>query len=96
MVSSIRRALLRQAGLITADDTWAGQAATLWVLGDFFDHGPAGLELVQLVRRLQVQAAAAGGMVGALIGNHDILLLAAYWFGAQASPGSGRSFFYLS
>ncbi|MCB0192964.1 MAG: metallophosphoesterase [Anaerolineae bacterium] len=86
------RTLLQDIDLIGSDDTWTGGQASLWVLGDFFDHGPAGLEAVQLVRQLQAQAAAVGGKVGALIGNHDILLLAAYRFGQKSSTGSGGTF----
>jgi hypothetical protein len=79
--------LLAGAGLIDPDGRWTGGAlwtggaATLWFLGDFVDRGPAGLGAVDLVMRLQREAAAVGGRVGALLGNHDMLLLAAHHFG---------------
>ena len=79
--------VLAGAGLIDPDHLWTGAplwtggAATLWFLGDFVDRGPAGLAAVDLAMRLQREAAAAGGVVGVLLGNHDLLLLAAHRFG---------------
>ena len=85
-------AALHEAGLIDGDGGWAGGAATLWFMGDYFDRGPDGIAAVDLVRRLQGQAAAAGGRVGALLGNHDVLILAAQRFGEQPSGGPGGTF----
>ncbi len=85
-------AALRRAGLIDAAGCWAGGAATLWFMGDYFDRGPDGIAAVDLVRRLQAEAAAAGGRVGALLGNHDVLILAARRFGDQPSGGPGGTF----
>jgi hypothetical protein len=74
-------ALLKGAGL--ADDSlhWTGGTASLWFMGDFVDRGPDGIGAIELVMSLQNQAAQAGGRVSALIGNHDVLLLATYHFG---------------
>jgi hypothetical protein len=47
--------------------------------------------VVEFVMRLQQEAAAAGGRVEALLGNHELLLLAAYRFGRR-STGLGSSF----
>lgn len=88
-VDVVRR-LLREAQLIDVEDEWAGDAATLWLLGDFVDHGPRGIDVLDLVMRLQAQAAEAGGTLGALMGNHDLLLLAARRFGERAIPGDGN------
>jgi hypothetical protein len=79
--------LLREVGLVDDQDDWAGAAATLWLLGDFVDQGPRGADALDLVMRLQAQAAEAGGALGALVGNHDLLLLAARRFGDRAIPG---------
>jgi len=79
--------LLREAGLIDADLRWAGKTARLWFLGDFFDRGPGSLSTVTLVMRLQREAAAAGGEVGALLGNHEILFLGAYRFRNDGDQG---------
>lgn len=77
--------LLREAELIDAQHAWCGGEATLWFLGDFFDRGPDGIATIELIMRLQCQAAAAGGTVGALLGNHEPLLLAAQRFGRCAT-----------
>lgn len=73
--------LLREAGLVDQRLRWTGGAAVLWVVGDFFDRGPFGIDCLDLIIRLQAEAAAAGGQVDSVIGNHDILLLAAERFG---------------
>ena len=55
---------------------WAGGQATLVVIGDMFDKGPQGLEVIDLLRGLQPTAAAAGGRVVVLMGNHEAEFLA--------------------
>jgi hypothetical protein len=85
-------ARLREAGLIDGANHWAGGNQTLWFMGDYFDRGPDGIAAVDLVRALQAEAAAAGGRVGALIGNHDVLILAARRFGERPSGGPGGTF----
>ena len=72
--------LLRRAELVDTALDWAGGDATLWLLGDFVDRGEGGSDAVELTLRLEQQAAAAGGKVQAVIGNHDLLLLAAWRF----------------
>jgi hypothetical protein len=79
-LSPLRR-VLRSANILSADDAWSAGNATLAVLGDLVDRGPDGVGVIDLLMRLQVQAASHGGRVQALIGNHDILLLAARGFG---------------
>lgn len=79
--------LLREAGLIDRDLNWTGGTARLWFLGDFFDRGPGSLAAVSLVMRLQREAAACGGQVGALLGNHEILFLGAYRFQNEGDQG---------
>jgi hypothetical protein len=83
--------LLRDAGLIDGDQSWAGGPATLWFTGDFFDRGPDGIGVLELIMRLQAQAAATGGHVGALLGNHEVLILAALHFGTPRT-GLGATF----
>lgn len=85
-------AVLREAGLIDAGGRWAGDKATLWFMGDYFDRGPDGIAAIDLVRRLQGEAATAGGRIGALLGNHDVLILAAQRFGDAPSGGPGGTF----
>lgn len=79
-------AVLQAASLLDADEHWSGGAGRLWFLGDFFDRGPDGVGIVDLVRRLQDEAAAGGGHVGAVLGNHEVLALGRHVFGDQALP----------
>lgn len=74
--------LLSGAGLIT-DGHWSGGKAWLLLMGDLFNRGPDGLGVLELIMTLQVEAAEAGGWVETLVGNHDVLLLAAHRFGDQ-------------
>lgn len=85
------RARLREAGLLGPDDGWRGADATLVFLGDFVDRGPDGAAAVRLARRLEREAAAAGGRALSLLGNHDLLLLAAQRWPEWRSP-HGDSF----
>ena len=78
-------ALLKGAGLVDDHLRWTGGTAHLWFVGDFVDRGPDGIGAIELVMSLQNQAAQAGGMVNALIGNHDLMLLSAYRFGNAKS-----------
>jgi hypothetical protein len=85
-------ALLRSASLIDEKGIWCGGDQEVWFIGDFFDRGPDGFGAMELVMRLQAQAAAHGGRVGALLGNHDVLLLSAYHFGDHPAGGPGGTF----
>lgn len=82
------RAALTDEGLIE-DDHWTGRDARLWFLGDFFDRGPDGIAVLDLVRRLVDESA---GAVSALIGNHEILALGMRRFGATRSDVTPRTF----
>jgi hypothetical protein len=84
------REALREAGLTGADGRWAGQDAQLWLLGDYVDRGPDGIGVVDDIRRLTGEARATGGEVGALLGNHEVQLLAAHRFGHAPVAGWGR------
>jgi hypothetical protein len=75
--------LLRRAGLISEALTWTGGDATLWFTGDFVDRGPLGLASIDLAMWLQREAAAGGGQVEALLGNHDLLLIGARRYGGR-------------
>ena len=90
------RDLLRTAELICKDkdqnETWSGGESILWLMGDLVNHGPDGIGAVELVMRLQQEAAGAGGHVQVLLGNHDVLLLAAHRFGTRPIPGQAETF----
>lgn len=81
--------LLRGAGLVDAGLGWAGGDARLWLMGDFFDRGPQAIEAIELLMQLQPAAAAAGGQVQSLLGNHEPLILAALRFGETRTARSG-------
>ncbi|MDQ2716863.1 MAG: serine/threonine protein phosphatase [Chloroflexota bacterium] len=83
--------LLQDAHLIDAEHAWKAGNATLWFMGDCVDRGPDGIAVLDLVMRLQTEATAAGGTVASLLGNHEMLLLAAYRFGRR-STGLGSNF----
>jgi len=86
------RTLLLGAGLIDAGGQWTGGAAHLVFLGDYMDRGPDGVGVVRLVRRLEVQARAVGGQVTGLLGNHEVMFLAAQRF-ARTDPQDRHGFF---
>ena len=74
------RALLIRAGLTDRAGNWTGGRAHLVFLGDYLDRGPDGLGVVRLVRDLERQARGLGGQVTALLGNHEVMFLAAAYF----------------
>lgn len=82
--------LLRNANLMNDRLQWSGGTATLCVLGDFTDRGPDGIGVIDLIMRLQYEAAGEGGRVLAILGNHDLLLLSARWFAERLHP-TGRT-----
>jgi hypothetical protein len=86
------RDLLRRAKLIDDEANWTGGDSRLWFVGDLVNHGPDGIGAIELVMRLEAQAAKTGGSVATLLGNHDVLLLAAAKLGNQEAPGSGKTF----
>ena len=84
--------LLKDASLIDAADVWTGGDARLYLLGDYVDRGPGGLAVIDLLMRLRAEAVDGGGKVEALLGNHDVMLLAAHCFGDEMPPGADLSF----
>ncbi|AOA71749.1 metallophosphoesterase [Stenotrophomonas rhizophila] len=67
--------LLRAHHVIDSDDHWSLGSATLVVAGDVFDRGPQVTEAFWLLYSLQQQAAAAGGAVHFVLGNHETMVL---------------------
>ncbi|RPI97945.1 MAG: hypothetical protein EHM31_12665, partial [Candidatus Aminicenantes bacterium] len=60
-----------QVGLIDDELRWTGGKTHLVQLGDVVDRGPRAREILDLLMRLEKEAAAAGGMVHMLLGNHE-------------------------
>ena len=53
--------------------TWSGGNATLVQVGDIFDRGDDEIAILMTLLHLRKQAAAAGGQVHLLLGNHEML-----------------------
>jgi hypothetical protein len=77
--------ILQHAGLVDKHHNWSGGESILWFIGDLVDRGPDSIAVMDLVIRLQTEAATAGGQVGCLLGNHELLFLAAYQFGRRST-----------
>jgi len=67
--------ILKETGLVDERGDWSGGDAVLVQTGDFTDRGVAVREVMDLLRRLQKQAKAAGGRVVVLLGNHEVMNL---------------------
>jgi len=67
--------LLRQTGLVDGSLAWSGGETHLVSLGDFLDRGADSRKIMDLLMGLQAQAAAAGGKVHVVVGNHELMNL---------------------
>src|ERR1700693_5185312 len=83
--------LLQDAQLINAQHSWIAGRTTLWFIGDLVDRGPDSIAVLDLLMGLEAEAAASGGTAASLLGNHEMMLLAAYRFGRR-STGLGSNF----
>jgi hypothetical protein len=66
---------LRAAGLLDDELRWSGGTSHLVFAGDLVDRGPDVLALLWLAYRLEREAAAAGGGVHVVLGNHEVMVL---------------------
>jgi len=66
---------LRAAGVIDEENNWKAGKTHLVQVGDVLDRGPDSRKAMDLLMRLEEQAAKAGGAVHALIGNHEAMVL---------------------
>ncbi len=69
------RSLLQAMHMIDTADNWIGGQTRLVSLGDLLDRGPDSRSVMDLLMRLEVQAAAAGGRLYMVLGNHEIMNL---------------------
>ncbi len=67
--------LLKGTGMVDEVLSWAGEKDHLVFCGDLLDRGQAERAVLDLVIRLQKQAAAQGGSVHVILGNHDVMNL---------------------
>lgn len=66
---------LASAGVIDAEERWVAGGTHLVIVGDMLDRGSDSRRSMDLLIRLEEDAAAAGGRVHVLIGNHDAMNL---------------------
>jgi calcineurin-like phosphoesterase family protein len=64
--------ILKVAGIVDSDLRWAGGRTHVVQLGDVLDRGDDSRKALDLIRRLERPAQAAGGAWHALIGNHEV------------------------
>lgn len=83
-------AILREAGLVDARERWVGGRALLIQTGDVLDRGAESRRVVDLLRRLERDAARAGGRVLALLGNHELMRVVGDW--RYVSEGEYKAF----
>jgi hypothetical protein len=67
--------ILRSAAVIDSDLRWSGGRTTVVQTGDLLDRGVEVRKVMDLLIRLQIEAAAAGGEVIVLLGNHEAMNL---------------------
>jgi hypothetical protein len=66
-------ALLRSVGVVDDDLQWTGGRTHLVSLGDLLDRGADSRKVMDLLMRLQDEAATAGGQVHVVLGNHEAM-----------------------
>ena len=72
-------AILQRAGLVDESVRWIGGDAVFVQTGDMLDRGVEVRRVLDLLMRLQQEAAAAGGEVIVLLGNHEGMNLTGFY-----------------
>lgn len=65
--------ILRTAGIIDGRNRWAAGTTHFVQVGDVLDRGAASRKVVDLLRKLEREAASARGRVHFLLGNHEAM-----------------------
>lgn len=81
-------ALLRANGVLDAALHWQYGQGHIALVGDFVDRGEQSTALLWLIYRLDAEAAAAGGALHYVLGNHEQMLLSGrskYWAPRQVA-----------
>jgi Calcineurin-like phosphoesterase len=66
------REILKAAGIVDDSDHWSGGRTHFVQLGDVVDRGDDSRKVLDLLRRLEREAQAAGGFSHMLLGNHEV------------------------
>ncbi|MEN6631124.1 MAG: hypothetical protein ABFD84_01730 [Candidatus Polarisedimenticolia bacterium] len=82
--------LLQGAGLIDERRNWRGGDARLVMLGDLLGHGEGERATLDMLMRLEAQAAAAGGRVVVLLGQEEVFNLLGHY--RRVSPAGFAAF----
>ena len=69
------RTVLRNAGVVDARGAWSAGRAHLVVVGDMVDRGNDATAVLWYLYGLEPQAAAAGGRLDILLGNHEVMVM---------------------
>ena len=72
-------AILRGSGVVDKNLRWSFGQGHLVLLGDFFDRGINVTECLWLIYKLEAEAAAAGGKVHFIVGNHERMNLTGHF-----------------
>jgi hypothetical protein len=75
--------ILKGTGVVDEELRWAAGKAHLVQMGDILDRGSDARKILDLLIRLEEEAAAAGGMVHVLSGNHEELNLTGIVFSSS-------------
>lgn len=67
--------LLKENKVITNDGHWNFGEGHMVIVGDIFDRGEYVLDILWFMIRLEQEAAAAGGKVHVMLGNHEVMVL---------------------
>jgi hypothetical protein len=68
-------ATLQNAGVLDDELEWSGGDTHLVIVGDILDRGPESRAAMDLLMRVEDEAAIAGGKLHVLIGNHEAMNL---------------------
>ena len=68
-------ALLKEVGVVDDQLNWSGGKTHLVSVGDLIDRGPGSRQVVELLKKLDVQADKAGGAVHMTLGNHEVMVM---------------------
>jgi hypothetical protein len=72
----VKHGLMASVPKTPKDAVWSGGDAVFVVVGDLIDKGDCGLEVIDALMALETSAAANGGRVIVLMGNHEAEFLA--------------------